>query len=194
MINPVETIYKGIRFRSRLEARWAVFIDALNFKFVYEPDGYDLEGTWYLPDFWVPDWKAFLEIKPENPTQDHMQKCQRLSTLTGNRALLITGQPWIDEYSVFLFEPEITNQVNDKEDENEKDMLPSFTWTSLEFAADRRDERVIWMVSKDGYGATSFYTPPNPHPRWGEKDPLTGESAINIMEAFKAARQERFGT
>jgi hypothetical protein len=73
-------------------------------------------------------------------------------------------------------------------------MLPSFTWTSLEFAADRRDERVIWMVSKDGYGATSFYTPPNPHPRWGEKDPLTGESAINIMEAFKAARQERFGT
>jgi hypothetical protein len=114
MINPVETIYKGIRFRSRLEARWAVFIDALNFKFVYEPDGYDLEGTWYLPDFWVPDWKAFLEIKPENPTQDHMQKCQRLSTLTGNRALLITGQPWIDEYSVFLFEPEITNQVNDK--------------------------------------------------------------------------------
>lgn len=28
-IKPIETKYKGYRFRSRLEARWAVFFDAL---------------------------------------------------------------------------------------------------------------------------------------------------------------------
>lgn len=122
MINPIETVYKGIRFRSRLEARWAVFLGALNFKFVYEPDGYDLDGVWYLPDFWVPDWKAFLEIKPQQPTQEQMGKCQSLSTLTGYKVLLIAGQPWIDEYTVFLFEPEISSQLEDKD--NEEDNRP----------------------------------------------------------------------
>ena len=131
MINPIETLYKGIRFRSRLEARWAVFLDALNFKFVYEPDGYDLDGTWYLPDFWVPDWKAFLEIKPEQPTQEQMDKCQHLSTVTGHSVLLIAGQPWIDEYTVFLFQQEIPSQPEDEDDG------PGFTWTPLEFAQDR---------------------------------------------------------
>ena len=28
-IKPIETIYNGYRFRSRLEARWAVLFDAL---------------------------------------------------------------------------------------------------------------------------------------------------------------------
>lgn len=49
-----ETIYKGIEFRSRLEARWAVFFDELNLSWEYEPEGYRLDdGTCYLPDFYV---------------------------------------------------------------------------------------------------------------------------------------------
>ena len=36
-IKPIETIYKGYRFRSRLEARWAVFFDALGIEYEYEP-------------------------------------------------------------------------------------------------------------------------------------------------------------
>lgn len=31
-IKPIETHYNGYRFRSRLEARWAVFFDALGIK------------------------------------------------------------------------------------------------------------------------------------------------------------------
>ena len=40
-IKPIETVYKGDRFRSRLEARWAVFFDAARIKWEYEPEGYD---------------------------------------------------------------------------------------------------------------------------------------------------------
>ncbi len=198
MINPIETVYKGIRFRSRLEARWAVFLDTLNFKFVYEPDGYDLNGTWYLPDFWVPDWKAFLEIKPQQPTKEQMDKYQSLSTLTSYRVLLIAGQPWIDEYTVVLFEPELSSQLEDEDNEenNDEDYAPDFTWIPLEFAEDRKDPKVIWLCSEDEYGCegTSLYIPPDPHPRWGEKNPLTGEWASRIVKAFEAARQERFNT
>ena len=51
-IKPIETIYNGYRFRSRLEARWAVFFDALGIPYEYEPEGFDLgEGQYYLPDF-----------------------------------------------------------------------------------------------------------------------------------------------
>lgn len=51
MIKAIETAYKGYRFRSRLEARWAVFFDACGFKWEYEPEGYNIDGVQYLPDF-----------------------------------------------------------------------------------------------------------------------------------------------
>lgn len=51
-IKPIETEYAGYKFRSRLEARWAVFFDACGVDWEYEPQGYTLQdGTKYLPDF-----------------------------------------------------------------------------------------------------------------------------------------------
>ena len=45
-IKAIETEYNGYRFRSRLEARWAVFFDAMGIKYEYEPEGFELEdGT-----------------------------------------------------------------------------------------------------------------------------------------------------
>ena len=55
-IKAIETEYNGYRFRSRLEARWAVFFDALGVKYEYEPEGFDLgNGVYYLPDFLIHD-------------------------------------------------------------------------------------------------------------------------------------------
>jgi hypothetical protein len=63
-VKAIETAYRGYRFRSRLEARWAVFFDALRIRWEYEQQGYEFDGVRYLPDFWLPDQKAFVEIKP----------------------------------------------------------------------------------------------------------------------------------
>lgn len=66
MIKAIETRYSGRLFRSRLEARWAVFFDALGLEWRYEPEGYELEdGTRYLPDFFLPSLNALVEIKPK---------------------------------------------------------------------------------------------------------------------------------
>ena len=52
MIKAIETIYDGYKFRSRLEARWAVFFKSLEIKYEYEPEGFMLpSGAKYLPDF-----------------------------------------------------------------------------------------------------------------------------------------------
>jgi hypothetical protein len=71
-VKAIETRYKGYRFRSRLEARWAVFLDTLGVPYEYEPQGFDLgEAGWYLPDFWLPRDERWLEIKP-GPAPDVM--------------------------------------------------------------------------------------------------------------------------
>ncbi len=58
-IPAIETHYAGCRFRSRLEARWAVFFDRAGIAWQYEPQGYQIdvagEKRPYLPDFWLPD-------------------------------------------------------------------------------------------------------------------------------------------
>lgn len=48
-IKAYPTVYDGVQFRSRLEARWAVFFDLAGWKWEYEP--IDLEG--WTPDFHV---------------------------------------------------------------------------------------------------------------------------------------------
>lgn len=71
MIRALETDYRGIRFRSRLEARWAVFLDTLGVRYHYERQGYELlfdwpgqrGKVWYLPDFWLPDYGLHMEVK-----------------------------------------------------------------------------------------------------------------------------------
>lgn len=51
---PIETCWRGYRFRSRVEARWAVFFETLGLPWEYEPEGFELsEGSRYLPDFRV---------------------------------------------------------------------------------------------------------------------------------------------
>jgi hypothetical protein len=63
-IKPIETEYKGYKFRSRLEARWAVFFDAMNVNWYYEPEGFHLpNGLDYLPDFYLPDHDIWVEVK-----------------------------------------------------------------------------------------------------------------------------------
>lgn len=65
VIKAIETHYKGYHFRSRLEARWAVFFDALGVWYEYEMEGYDLgKAGWYLPDFWLPRQEIIVEVKP----------------------------------------------------------------------------------------------------------------------------------
>ena len=86
----IETEYRGYRMRSRLEARWAVFFDALNVEWLYEHEGFDLgELGRYLPDFWFPVWECYGEVKPKAFTKQEYVKCAALP----RRCLLLEGVP-----------------------------------------------------------------------------------------------------
>ncbi len=91
-LKAIETVYNGYRFRSRLEARWAVFFDALGVPFEYEKEGFDLgEAGWYLPDFWLPEQKMWFEVKGSEPTPDESRKATELAAATGSNVLVYRG-------------------------------------------------------------------------------------------------------
>lgn len=62
-IKAIETYYNGYRFRSRLEARWAVFFDTAGIKYQYEEQGFEKNGQKYLPDFHLPELDVYAEVK-----------------------------------------------------------------------------------------------------------------------------------
>lgn len=82
MIKAIETLYKGYRFRSRTEARWAVFFDHLDWKWEYEAEGYHLPSGPYLPDFYFPEINTYAEVKGQPFTEKEKQKCKELSMQT----------------------------------------------------------------------------------------------------------------
>lgn len=62
-ITAIETVHAHCRFRSRTEARYAVFLDALDEPWRYEAQGWRFSGECYLPDFWLPRLQSYLEVK-----------------------------------------------------------------------------------------------------------------------------------
>jgi hypothetical protein len=92
-MNVLPTEYNGIKFRSRTEARWAVFMDAMGIKYVYEHEGYNLDGFLYLPDFWLPEHDFFVEIKGVPPTADESAKASALADFTKKTVFIFCGTP-----------------------------------------------------------------------------------------------------
>ena len=107
-IKSIETYYNGYRFRSRLEARWAVFFDAAGIKYEYEPEGFETnEGTKYLPDFYLPEYDAYVEIKPPRDGIENEIK-KAVSCIDNNpgsiRVLLfLSNIPADDDVNIFWF-------------------------------------------------------------------------------------------
>lgn len=104
------TIYGGIKFRSRNEARWAVFFDAMGIKWTYEDQGYKLNnGDTYLPDFRIrlaSGKYLYVEAKPddfdkfEDGNQAYLTKLYNFSMESGCVVLLADGNPALKPYDV----------------------------------------------------------------------------------------------
>ena len=99
MISAIETKYHGYKFRSRLEARWAVFFDHMLIEFQYEPEGFELTSGWYLPDFWLPQVKMWAEVKPNNFEKHEYNLVFELSKETGYPCLKLIGEPDFKPYA-----------------------------------------------------------------------------------------------
>ena len=97
MIQAIETHYDGYRFRSRLEARWAVFFNALGVRYEYEKQGFVLNGVRYLPDFWLPhvgQTGIWVELKGQEPTEAEIETCGHLCLESKAPVLIYSQDPY----------------------------------------------------------------------------------------------------
>lgn len=107
-LRPIETHYKGYRFRSRSEARWAVFLDELGIEWGYEVEGYDLgEAGWYLPDFWLPQQECWIEVKGAEPTSSEHARARTLCENSARAVLIVSGQPGDDAKWTIYYWPSL---------------------------------------------------------------------------------------
>lgn len=98
-IKAIETKYNGYKFRSRLEAKWAVFFDELGVEYEYEPEGFNLpSGRRYLPDFrvkchgtrgayWEKPFDLYIEVKGNMSVFD----MERIREFSKEYPILIVG-------------------------------------------------------------------------------------------------------
>lgn len=61
-IKAIPTVYGGVRFRSRLEARWAAFFDLCKWEWEYEP---------CFKDGWLPDFA--LKMRDDNSSPSYCE-------------------------------------------------------------------------------------------------------------------------
>lgn len=98
MIKAIDTVYRGFKFRSRLEARWAVFFDAIGHEWTYEPEGFELPSGWYLPDFLIKKFDVYVEIKPKAPDDRERQIGEDMAA-AGKQFVLFYGDDPADVFS-----------------------------------------------------------------------------------------------
>jgi len=79
MLKAIDTVLWGYRFRSRLEARYAVFFDHLGIQWQYETEGFLLPSGPYLPDFFLPQFGLWFEVKGRDADPEERERCRELS-------------------------------------------------------------------------------------------------------------------
>lgn len=171
-IKPLETIYNGYRFRSRLEARWAVFFKTLGIRYEYEREGFKTKTENYLPDFYLPDCKCWIEIKPTEFNDFSNKKIQQFAEATEERFLLVVGPPREGEYFVRLLT---------------ENPLPSDAHEDFIFALARRaSEPELCLLGEFSSCNLTINSTDD-----GEREPLI---TVHMQKAFDTASQERFDT
>ena len=99
----IQTRYKGYHFRSRLEARWAVYFDFIGWDWLYETEGFSLGGgDFYLPDFLLPDSDLWVEIKAGRPDENELRKAKKLAIQSDKSIVFAIGLPDAHELSMGL--------------------------------------------------------------------------------------------
>jgi hypothetical protein len=114
-IPAIQTTYAGIKFRSRIEARWAVVFDNIGIDWEYEREGYSLSSGPYLPDFYLTGVSAgrsgdtWFEVKGKAPTEIEALKAHELAHATGVDVIIASGsipERHADVWDTAIFSPE----------------------------------------------------------------------------------------
>jgi len=103
-IDPIPTKYNSVTYRSQLEAKWSLFFTKYGIYHEYESYRFKVRTGYYLPDFHLPEFKCYVEIKPtlDFASKDLLGRLADVSSQIGN-AWLIAGPPQPNGHYVIVF-------------------------------------------------------------------------------------------
>jgi hypothetical protein len=83
----IATAYRNFEFRSRLEAKWAVFFDLCGWKWSYEP----IDCNGWIPDFAIGHRPTLVEVKPFWHLEDFAEARAKIVASGYGRDVLLLG-------------------------------------------------------------------------------------------------------
>ena len=183
-VKAIETTYKGYRFRSRLEARWAVFLDSFNEEWQYEVEGFELPSGRYLPDFWLPRLHCWLEIKGVEPTSGETDRCYDLAHATDKPVAMAWGLPyaaqeyegWRGKHAAERLKVHCFDATDGSAGNN--------WWDEAFWAIDKNG--LLCLCSNNSIGSREFRTPSTQVCWYGMKQLWDIQSAIDEVHVNKA--------
>lgn len=208
-IRALETRYAGRRFRSRLEARWAVFFDHVKIEWEYEDEAIETSAGNYLPDFkiripQIKEWRhqQWFEVKPPGAGEDPRHRA--LADESRIPVIVARGMPRSYTHQLRGFaSPLVAYGVQDGADTWPVAFADSTSATVYrEFYCSLGDNR-HWcqepmnetLLGSRGCHLALFGWHGPEHGWWPESGwtypPMT---AMNIDRAYEAALSARFGT
>lgn len=169
----LETRYGGIRYRSRTEARWAVFFDMIGLRHQYEPEGFEIRVGYYCPDFWLPDLNMFFEVKGKEPTFEEVGKCEALCEAAECDMLLSSGPP----------DATFSLQWFDRGGQRDGRYV---------IALDKNPKAGFWLVGEEDFGREcQFVGPANDHMSWGPMFSGATDAAYTEARTCRFQGEER---
>jgi hypothetical protein len=130
-----ESFYNTTLFRSRLEARWAKFFDTLGIAWSYERIKILMDDDHeYQPDFFLPQLKVFIEIKPDEPPMDARKKCEQTCKHTGMDVYLF----YKDRFSIA--------DVESGRDYTHSSAVRAMRWYNQSNTVHFDGEKHVWIV------------------------------------------------
>jgi hypothetical protein len=170
------TIYNHHKFRSRLEARWAVYFDAIGLEYEYEKEGFILEdGESYLPDFWFPQVNMWAEVKPKEFTRAELKKVWYLVRGSQKECILLEGQPDNKSYLFISLE-----DVSPKKFENFGRKQMSDCVVSMYHHYPTAEHRFYMETGVSGGCQKRFDSE-----EWSESDPFLTKDAVERAKTFQ---------
>ena len=89
----INTRHNGNYYRSRLEARWAVYFETLKIKFDYEFEGFTTSNHNYLPDFYFPKFGFYGEVKREGFGDEDVERWTEFARESKCPLVVFEGTP-----------------------------------------------------------------------------------------------------
>ena len=177
----IATDYRHFEFRSRLEAKWAVFFDLCGWQWSYEP--MDLDG--WIPDFAIGEQPTLVEVKPFFSDEEWKEAIEKIKRTGYDKPVILLGADptWFAQET--YFEAPQCGWLLERLD---VPGMPQHIVSDLHFGITEGNER-IGLCPMDGGWSNYIWNAPNDRyaNKWSRVEMTGSDRETELVERWAKA-------